>query len=518
MNRVSSVLTNQIQLITYADSLGKNFKELDQALDVYFKGIVAGIHVLPFYPSSSDRGFSPLTHLEVDPVFGTWEDVQKISTHHDFMCDVIVNHVSRKSEWFSDYLEKGDKSDYADYFITAEKFSRRLKRRDSLSPTMRKLEKLVNKIRKADKWFHLGGVNKYVLRKIYRPRPGTPFIEVTLQDGTKKQIWCTFSDDQIDVDINNPAVKQYFKDVLIFLSTQGVKLVRLDAVGYAAKERGTNNFLIPQDYEFVQELAQVAHQQGMAILPEVHNHYSYQVTLAETPGVDYIYDFALPLLVMNAIFTKRNVNLRNWINIRPNNAITTLDTHDGLPVPDVEDLIPEAERKLVTDMIRKNGGKDALRASGANSENVDVYQINCTYFSALGENEDAYVMARALQFFVPGIPQVYYVGLLAGKNDAERLNQTGVGRDINRHAYTLEEIAQEVKRPVVQRLFQLIRFRNSYSAFNGEFYVKESPEHQLILGWNDGQARCELKADFETMTSVVEFTDSNTGKKELMTL
>lgn len=512
-------LQNKIQLITYADSLGKDFKELDRALDLYFKDVVSGIHVLPFYPSSGDRGFSPLTHLEVDPVFGTWEDVKKIGTHHDFMCDVIVNHISRESKWFQDYLAKGDQSEFADYFITAEKFSRHLKkRRETLPKAILKLEELVNKMRKVDVVFHQGGVNKAVLKKIYRPRPGTPFVEVEFKDGTKKNIWCTFSKDQIDVDINNPAIRQYFKDVLIFLASQGVKLVRLDAFGYAAKERGTNNFLIPQDYELVQELAQVAHEHGMAILPEVHNHYSFQVNLAQTKGVDYVYDFALPLLVMNALFTQRNGNLTHWITIRPANCITTLDTHDGLPVPDVEDLMPEEERQLVCETIRKNGGKDAMRASGTNSANLDVYQINCTYYSALAENDNAYVLARAMQFFVPGIPQVYYVGLLAGKNDAELLDRTGNGRDINRHGYTLEEIAHEVERPVVKRLFQLIRFRNSYSAFNGEFYQKESPAHQLILGWKNGAAACELRVDLEAQTGVIEFVDENTNQREHWTI
>ncbi len=512
MNK-STILRNQIQLITYADSLGKNFHELAIALDTHFKGVVSGVHVLPFYPSSSDRGFSPLTHFEVDPVFGTWADVQLITAQHDFMSDVVLNHVSKQSIWFQDYLAKGDASEYADYFITAEKFSHRIKKhRDQLPEAVRTVEKIVSKIRAADKLFHLGGVSKAVLKKIYRPRPGTPFVEMEFKDGTKKQIWCTFSNDQIDVDINNPKVRQYFKDVLVFLAEKGIKLVRLDAFGYAAKERDTNNFLIPQAYAFVDELAQVAHAHGMAILPEVHNHYSFQIKLAQTPGVDYVYDFALPLLIMNALFTKNKGNLKHWIDIRPQNCVTTLDTHDGLPVPDVEDLMPEAERQLVCETIRKNGGKDALRASGTNSDNLDVYQINCTYYSALGESDDAYIMARALQYFVPGIPQVYYVGLLAGKNDPERLDRTGVGREINRHAYSLEEIALEMQRPVVKRLFQLSLFRNTYAALNGEFCVKDSPEHQMILGWKNDSAECELKVDFQTLISTLEYTDTSTGR------
>jgi sucrose phosphorylase len=514
MSIPSSGLKNKVQLITYADSLGRNLKELNIVLDNYFKGVVYGVHILPFYPSSSDRGFSPLTHFKVDSAFGDWEDVERIAKKYDLMCDFIPNHVSAKSDWFCDFLEKGDKSLYKDYFITAEKFSRRIKKNREIFPALTDyLERIANKLRRLDIVFHKGGVNRFVLKKIYRPRPGTPFVEFKLKDGTIRNIWCTFSADQIDLDINNPEVKNHFKKTLIFLAERGIRLVRLDAVGYAAKERGTNNFLIPETYQLIEDLTRIAHQRGIKILPEVHNHYTFQMQLARAKGVDYIYDFALPLLLMNALFTKNVKNLKHWIKIRPKKAITTLDTHDGLPVPDVEDLMPEEERKMVIKRIRENGGNDALRASGANSNNVDVYQINCTYYSALGEDDNSYIIARAVQFFVPGIPQVYYVGLLAGKNDAQRLNKTGIGRDINRHAYTIAEVAEEMKRPVVERLFWLIRFRNRYPAFNGRFYTKKTEESALVIGWKKETCYCELRVDFLTKRAIVEYREKKSGKR-----
>ena len=513
MASFDSGLKNKVQLITYADSLGKNLKELDQALDQYFKDIVHGVHILPFYPSSADRGFAPLTHFEVDPAFGNWEDVKRIAQKHDLMCDFVVNHISNQSKWFQDYLAKGDQSEYKDYFVTAEKFSRRIRKNRELFPTLlHHLEGLMNKIRRFDIIFHKGGVNRFVLKKIYRPRPGSPFVEFKFKDGTKKNIWCSFSSDQVDLDVNNPNVREYFKEILIFFGEKGVKLVRLDAFGYAAKERGTNNFLIPGTYRVVAWLAEIAHKNGMLTLPEVHNHYTFQMRLARTKGTDYVYDFALPLLVMNALFTGKSKNLKHWIKIRPENAITTLDTHDGLPVPDVEDLMPEEERQAVCDKIRENGGNDTLRASGNNSNNVDVYQINCTYYSALGEDDASYLIARAVQYFVPGIPQVYYVGLLVGKNDAALLDKTGIGRDINRHAYTLEEIEKEVQRPVVKRLFQLTKFRNDYPAFNGSFYTKRSKETGLLLGWKAEKTWCELKVDFVSKKASVRYWDEEKGQ------
>lgn len=473
-------LQNKVQLITYADSLGKNLNELHTALEQYFSDIVYGVHILPFYPSSSDRGFSPLTHVEVDPAFGTWEDIKRIGEKYDVMCDFIVNHRSSQSEWFQDFLEKGDNSEYKECFITEEKF---------------------------------GDVSEETLKKIDMPRPESPFVEFACSDGTIKKVWCTFSKDQIDLDTTSPKVKAYFNEVMEVFAQNGVDIIRLDAAGYAAKEPGTTCFLISPTYSLIEELGASAYKHGMAILPEMHNHYKLQLNLAKRKGVDYVYDFALSMLLMHALLNKETEYLKHWIDIRPEKSITTLDTHDGLPIPDIVDLLPEEEREKLAMQIKENGGEAVERASGANAENVDHYQINCTYYSALAENDDAYIAARAIQLFVPGIPQIYYVGLLVGKNDEELLEQTNNGRDINRHAYTLEEIEQECMRPVVQRLFKLIQLRNNHPAFSGRFYTKHTPNTELHLGWHhDDGHNAELHVDFETGRATATYSEEGEMK------
>ena len=511
-------MQNKIQLITYADSLGRDLEQLDFVLEKYFKREIKGVHILPFYPSSADRGFAPLTHLEVEKSFGDWRDIKKISHKRELVADLVVNHISSESKEFQDFLKKSKKSKFKNFFITTEKFSSRfdlMKISKKIRNFLAIFKEPVNFIRRIDFVFHLQGVNKFVLRKIYRPRLGSPFELFEFGDGQKKAVWCTFSRDQIDFDINSPGVRRKIKKWIENLAKNGVKLLRLDAVGYCAKKRGTTGFMIPETYDFVRWLGKIAHKNGMETLPEIHNHYSMQIKLAKTEGVDHVYDFCLPLLVLHSIFKKDSTHLKNWIEIRPKNQITTLDTHDGIGVIDVDGLLNKEESKELSEYIFKNGGNATMRASGINSDNVDVYQINTTYYSALKEDDTDYLIARAIQFFVPGIPQVYYVGLLTGKNDENLLERTGNGRDVMRHHYTLLEIERAIEKPVVGKLMRLMRFRNEYPAFNGKFKLEESSKHKLILSWKKGRNYCKLTVNFLKKTGEIEFLDIDSKQIKL---
>jgi len=481
-------LRNEIQLIAYPDSLGGNLEALHQALREHFEGVIGGVHILPFYPSTSDRGFSPTTHLEVDSNFGDWKDVERIGESVDLMADLVVNHVSCQSEYFRDYLTKGDASEYKDFFIDEEKF------------------------------FAGAQPNEDDIAALYRPRPESPFREHTFGDGTKKKLFSTFSIDQIDLDTENPEVLSLLASYIDQLADAGVDLLRLDALGYARKRRGTNSFMIPETYEFIQWLAEKAHARGVAILPEIHAHYTEQQKLAAADGVDYVYDFGLPMLVLFTIFFGDTRPLERWMEIRPANAITVLDTHDGIGVVDANGLLTDEEIDRTLHLLRVHGGNAMLRATGTNSDNVDIYQMNVTYYSALGRSAEGYLLARAIQFFAPGIPQVYYVGALAGKNDEEKLNATGVGRDINRHDYTLEEIARECERDVVRWLFALMRFRNTYPAFGGEFSIIPCDAKRLHWKWKKENLSCELIADLEVYDARIVYIDEETGEKKEMKL
>ncbi|MFW5718686.1 MAG: sucrose phosphorylase, partial [Halanaerobium sp.] len=171
-------------------------------------------------------------------------------------------------------------------------------------------------------------------------------------------------------------------------------------------------------------------------------------------------------------------------------------------------LMTDREIEETREMLYKQGSNVKKVYSSEAYDNLDIYQINCSYYSALGNDDDSYLLARAVQFFAPGIPQVYYVGMLAGKNDIELLEKTKVGRNINRHYYSKAEIEEEVKRPVVQKLIKLMEFYNSYSAFDGNYIIHDSKREEVLkISWENGDARAVLKADFADNSFKISYYD-----------
>ena len=200
---------------------------------------------------------------------------------------------------------------------------------------------------------------------------------------------------------------------LIRLARNKPKMLRLDAIAYTTMELGTNCFFVePKIWEYLDWFDDYASAFDTEILPEIHEHYSYQLKLAEKGY--WCYDFALPMLVLHSLYTNTTRRLKSWLRKCPRKQITTLDTHDGIGVVDVEGLLNQKEIDKTLELLYERGSNVKETYSGPEYQNLDIYQVNCTYYSALGCNDDAYITARIIQFFTPGIPQVYYVGLLAG--------------------------------------------------------------------------------------------------------
>jgi sucrose phosphorylase len=250
----------------------------------------------------------------------------------------------------------------------------------------------------------------------------------------------------------------------------------------------------------------------MQVLVEIHGHFERQIAIGS--AVDRVYDFTLPSLLLHALYTGDAAPLRRWLEVRPVNAVTVLDTHDGIGVIDVgpdqmgdgrPGLLTPAQVDALVEGIHQRSGGQSRQATGEAAANVDVYQVNCTYYSALGCDDTAYLLARAVQFFTPGIPQVYYVGLLAGGNDMDLLAGSGVGRDINRHSYTPEEITRDLTRPVVAALVALIRFRNGHTAFAGSCKVGGDGS-RATLTWTAGAQKAALDTDLATGRATLAWT------------
>ncbi|MBA4320455.1 MAG: sucrose phosphorylase [Flavobacterium sp.] len=480
------MVKNQVQLITYPDSLGGDLKKLNIVLDKYFPDLfTGGIHILPPFPSSGDRGFAPLTYLEIEPQFGTWDDIKRIGEKHAILLDLMVNHISAKSSYFQDFLKNGRESEYADLFIPLEKIW-------------------------TDGQPVQADIDKIFLR---REKPFSDFkIEKT---GEIEKVWTTFGktnpSEQIDMDMNSPIAIDLLTKFMSNFSKNNVKIVRLDAVGYVIKKLGTSCFFVEPDiYKFLAWIYKLAGSLNIEILPEIHAEYQTQFRLAKEGY--WIYDFILPYTILETLITKSSKSLKEYLKVRPHNQFTMLDCHDGVPIkPDLDGLYQSEIARKVVDHLIKNGANLSLILSEAHKDpdGFDVHQIRGTYYSLLDSNDTAYLIARAIQFFTPGIPQVYYVGLLAGKNDTKAVIKTGEGREINRHNYTIDEINQEVDRPVVKKLLKLIAFRNSHPAFEGTFDVGVCNDSEIVMTWNLNDNYARLIVDLHKLSAEMIYNDSS---------
>ena len=406
-------IKNEAMLITYSDSMGSNMKDLKGVLDKHFQGAISGVHLLPFFPSTGDRGFAPSDYTRVDPLLGTWEDVDALGEQYYLMFDFMINHISRTTE----------------------------------------------------------------------------------------EVWNTFGEEQIDLDVRKEIVKEFIRETIKDMASHGCSLIRLDAFAYAVKKLDTNDFFVEPDiWDLLNEVRDEAAKYQVELLPEIHEHYSIQMKIADH---DYfVYDFALPMVVLYSLYSGKSNRLANWLQMSPMKQFTTLDTHDGIGVVDARDLLTDEELDYTSNKLYDVGANVKRIYSSEKYNNLDIYQINSTYYSALGNDDASYLLSRVLQCFAPGIPQIYYVGLLAGENDIELLESSKEGRNINRHYYTLEEIDREVERPVVKKLINLLRFRNTSKAFDleGSFEVETPTENTIVITRKDasGASEARLEANLET--------------------
>ncbi len=478
-------MKNKVQLITYVDRIGcENIEELNSLLKNELKGLFGAVHILPFfYPiDGEDAGFDPIDHTKIDPRIGSWNDLKKLSSEVDIMADLIVNHISAKSPQFLDYIKNGGKSEFAPLFLNFK----------SVFPNGAKEEDLLN---------------------IYRPRPGFPFTKIKFDDGSEKLIWTTFTSNQIDIDVNDKKATEYLDQILDIFQDAGVTMIRLDAAGYALKKQGSSCFMIDETFDFIEKLTKKAKNKRIEVLVEIHSYYKTQIQIAKK--VDYVYDFALPVLVLDTLFNKDASNLKKWLKIRPQNCVTVLDTHDGIGIVDVasedgnEGLINDSRLDKIVNQIHENCNQESRKSTGSAASNLDLYQVNCTFFDALKRNHKEYLIARAIQFFIPGIPQVYYVGLFAGENDMDLLEKTKVGRDINRHYFSYKEITEKLKDSNIQKINDLMILRNSHMAFKGKFKLIETTENILHINWTFNNDWVELYADFNKMSMETRYSTIN---------
>ncbi len=492
-------------LNAYPDSMGGQLSYTAKILaEEELKDAFSSFYILPsLYHSDLDRGFSVIDY-ELNEKLADRSDLMALQNEGiDLKLDFILNHASVLSPQFKDLLEKGQASEYADFFINWNRF-----------------------------WEGCGQMTEegYIrpdekyLKDMFFRKSGLPLLMVEMKDGSRVPYWNTFyqetlSDDaphrelmersgvpylgQMDLNIGSPLVWDYYKDTLKKLAGYGAKIVRLDAFAYAPKAPGRKNFLNePETWDVLERVKSIADEYGLILLPEIHAAYSEGI-YEKISGKGYMtYDFFLPGLMIHAIESQDPSLLVRWageVIDKGINTVNMLGCHDGIPLLDLKGLLPEDKIQGLIDLIVSRGGhvKDLHGAKNM------YYQVNATYYSALGENDAKMALARAIQVFMPGKPQVWYLDLFAGKNDYEAVKRAGKDghKEINRTNLTINDIKAAMERDVVREQISLLRMRNTHPAFSPDAEITISAHGSaLTVKWCNKRACITLDADLASLT------------------
>lgn len=302
----------------------------------------------------------------------------------------------------------------------------------------------------------------------------------------------------MDLNVRSPKVWEFYEETLGKLSRYGAKIVRLDAFAYVSKKPGLRNFFNePETWELLEKIKEIADKYGLVLLPEIHSKYEEKIheKLAEKGYLTY--DFFLPGLIIDALERHTGEYLVKWfreLQEKEIRVVNMLGCHDGIPLLDLKGLLPDRYIDKLIDTLVKRGGyiKDLHGRKNM------YYQVNCTYYSALGENDKKMLLARAIQIFMPGKPQVWYLDLFAGKNDYEAIKRGH--KEINRTNLTWEQIYEGMKKKIVRQQLSLLRFRNTFPAFDfdSKITVDNTDEQILIINWVKDGNIANLVADLAT--------------------
>ena len=544
----------------YPDSIGRNLADIVQMLKrPEFEDVFSLFYILPtVFNSDLDRGFSIIDYDLNDELVSREDLLELHKLNVMFKFDLVLNHLSVGSPQFQDLLRNGDRSKYKNFFIDWNEFWQshgEMSPDGHVIPHGEHLEKLfmrkpglpILKVRFPDGterpyW------NTFYQEVVYHEVTAHGLLqaleieELTYEDAeniagivndvlnAKRDIreadlgrFSQHKDDivsvveqnrnylgQMDLNAQSQEVWDFYDETLKKLREHGGKLVRLDAFAYLHKEPGEPNFFnIPGTWEYLGKLQQIADKYELTLLPEIHSEYGTGLH-EEVAGKGFpIYDFFFPGLVIDALDRGTNKHLLKWIReIRDKkiNTINMLGCHDGIPVLDLKGkiingvkkkgLLKDFEIDRIVDEIMDRGGR-VKNLYGPDGKKIAYYQINATFFSALGEDERKLRLARAIQMFMPGIPQVWYLDLFAGKNDYAAADAGGLAghKEINRTTLTNSDIDQGLSRIVVRDQLELMRLRNKSPAFDGELEIHDTNDHRLHLTWKNDGCVATLDAD-----------------------
>ena len=570
MQQNNTKISNGVMLNVYPDSIGEKFRDTITMLKMTeFKEVFSLIYVLPtFFNSDLDRGFSIIDYDINKDLVDTKDlkDLDELQIKLKF--DIVLNHLSVASPQFKDMLQYGNESKFKDFFINWNEFweGNGVKNEDGIViPNPEFLNKLfmrksglpILKVRFPDGseqpyW------NTFYQQITYNPitvsdlqnikaltEEQKQFIVAIVNDAIKdNQDFATidFKDctplkseilqiveqkrsylGQMDVNAASPLVWDFYEETLKKLNGYGCNILRLDAFAYLHKQVGESNFFNkPGTWEYLERIKKIAQQNDLMLLPEIHAEYGLHLHDEVADKGYYIYDFFLPGLAIHTIENKSSKALLTWakeIIAKGYKTVNMLGCHDGIPVLDLKGkevngaynkgLLEDTEIESIMNKIMERGGrvKNLYDPSG---NKISYYQINATFFSALGEDEQKLLLARVIQMFMPGIPQVWYLDIFAGKNNYEAADNGGSAghKEINRTTLTMNDIEQGLKTEVVKKQLEIMHLRNTSTAFSGHVEINDTVDAIIDVKWVNGDTVAHLKANLQNYGFTIEHTEN----------
>jgi len=543
----------------YPDSCGGNLKSLAELLgSEKFQGIFRYVYILPsMFQSDLDRGFSVISY-NLDSNLASFDDLAALGNSGlELKLDFVLNHLSVQSPQFRDLLENGDDSPYVDAFIDWNKFWKGFGDNGEggyIIPDERYLRKLftrkpglpILKVPFPDgtsrfywntfyqsvsiaapssaELMNLDGIdasNASAIQRIIQESAdsGTPIHDMdfgehqNLRDAVIEFVNYERTEyrGQVDLNAKSEIVWQFYRETFEKLASYGARIVRLDAFAYLHKEVGFSNFFNePGTWEYLDRIQDIANHYGIVLLPEIHSRHE-DGTHRKLADYGYpFYDFFFPALLINALETKSAEKLAAWINEIQSQGYLTINMlgcHDGIPALDVKGILAESSIEEMIGLITRRGGR-VKNLFGPDGKRISYYQVNATFFSALGANERKMLLARAIQLFMPGIPQIWYLDLFAGANDIEAADRDG-HKEINRTNLTMKEIENRVSLPIVQKQLELLRFRSQFPSFGNDSTLEidsDNPQ-RLMLTWKKDKNTATLDANLSTLDFSISYRD-----------
>ncbi len=549
-------------LNAYPDSMGGTLDDIAAFLQKpEMKDVFSSCYVLPsLFHTDLDRGFSVIDY-SLNKMLASREALDKLEgLGIDLKLDFILNHASVLSKQFQDIIKNGDKSEYRDFFIDWNKFWEgcgEMTEDGYIQPDQNYIK---------DMFFRKPGLpilmvrfpdgrdvpywNTFYQEVTYRTvdaqdlmqAAGLQYTESVMlaevlntqtKEGKKPaeiltadenaEVTRFMSDEekkkvvdymeagrrylgQMDLNIKSPLVWEFYDNTLKTLAGYGAKIVRLDAFAYAPKEPGEKNFLNePGTWDLLEKVRELADKYNLTLLPEIHASYG-EKNYEQIAQKGYMtYDFFLPGLIIDALESGDGKHLSDWAKElieKDIHTVNMLGCHDGIPLLDLKGLLSEERIQNLIDTIVGRGGY----VKDLHGQKNMYYQVNATYYSALGEEDTKMLLARALQLFMPGKPQIWYLDLFAGKNDHEAVKRAGAGghKEINRTNLTTEQMEEALKQPVVEKQLEMLRFRSTCPAFSKESRITVNSEgSKMEFVWENAGYQAKLTADLKTCVYMI---------------